>query len=105
MKNIVLLMYNFPPLGAGRGIAWTYFCEQLSKNYNVTVFTVEASEFDPFYNADKLNLITENYQVNRSNPGVLYERNVNSWKNSAINPATHKVNNNSASSETFSKKN
>ncbi|WP_143467349.1 glycosyltransferase family 4 protein [Lactococcus fujiensis] len=104
MKNIVLLMYNFPPLGAGRGIAWTYFCEQLSKNYNVTVFTVEASEFDPFYNADKLNLITENYQVNRSNPGVLYERNVNSWKNSAINPATHKVNNNSASSETFSKK-
>ncbi len=83
MKNIIVLMYNFPPIGAGRGIAWTYFCNELSKKYKLTVFTISPSEYDPFYNADKYKLISENYQVIRTNAGPVYQRNVENWKRKA----------------------
>lgn len=72
-KNIVLIMYNFPPIGAGRGIAWTYFLNNISKYYNVDVITIEASKNDPIYNESKLQMISKNYNVYRTQVGRLYE--------------------------------
>ena len=72
--NIFILMYNFPPIGAGRGIAWTKFCSKLSEKYNVTVFTIDPSETDPLFNFSKFDLITNEYKVIRTNPGFLYKK-------------------------------
>lgn len=73
-KNIVVLMYNFPPLGAGRGIAWTFFAEKFSEDYNVDIITIAASKNDPMYNESKNKMISENYYVHRTYAGKLYEK-------------------------------
>ena len=73
-KNIVLIMYNFPPIGAGRGIAWTFILDEISKYYNLDVITIKASKGDPIYNENKLELINSTYKVNRTNPGKFYNK-------------------------------
>lgn len=72
--NIFVLMYNFPPIGAGRGIAWTKFCTKLSEKYNVTVFTIEPSKSDPLFNSSKLNLLDNKYKIIRTYPGKFYKK-------------------------------
>lgn len=72
--KIFILMYNFPPIGAGRGIAWTYFSEKMAQEHDVTVFTINPSENDPLYNAQKLEMISEDYRVIRSFGGKIYEK-------------------------------
>ncbi|MFB1052064.1 glycosyltransferase [Paraliobacillus sp. JSM ZJ581] len=71
-KNIIVFMYNFPPIGAGRGIAWTYFAKELAIDYNVRIITIDPSESDPMYNNSKLNLVGESYKIHRTNPGKFY---------------------------------
>ncbi|KAF1303523.1 glycosyltransferase [Enterococcus sp. JM9B] len=72
--RIFILMYNFPPIGAGRGIAWANFSEQLSKKHDVTVFTIDPSKTDPIYNSEKLDMISNEYRVVRSYGGRFYEK-------------------------------
>lgn len=71
-KNIVVFMYNFPPIGAGRGIAWTYFARNLSESYNVRIITIDPSNSDPIYNSSKFDLIDKSYEVYRTHPGKFY---------------------------------
>lgn len=71
-KNIVVIMYNFPPIGAGRGIAWTYIADKLAENYKVHVITITPSTSDPIYNESKLEMINKTYNVYRTNPGLFY---------------------------------
>lgn len=72
-KNVVVFMYNFPPIGAGRGIAWTYFATKLSENYNVRIVSIDPSETDPIYNRSKFDLIGKTYKVYRTYPGKFYK--------------------------------
>ncbi|HHF2871645.1 MULTISPECIES: hypothetical protein [Vibrio] len=73
-KNIVVFMYNFPPIGAGRGIAWNKFCSHLSNEYNVNLITIEPSENDPIYNESKLDDIKDDFAIHRTSPGFLYRK-------------------------------
>lgn len=73
-KNIVIFMYNFPPIGAGRGIAWDQFCTNLANDYTVNLITIEPSINDPIYNESKLTNIGDNYNIYRTEPGWLYEK-------------------------------
>lgn len=79
--KIFILMYNFPPIGAGRGIAWSYFAKELSEYHNVTIFTINPNENDPLYNKSKWNLISERYRVIRSDPGKFYKKSYVEKKN------------------------
>lgn len=71
-KRIVIIMYNFPPIGAGRGIAWAYFADVLAEEYDVNIITIKPSLYDPIYNEAKLDLITDSYKVHRTYPGSFY---------------------------------
>lgn len=72
-KNIFVVMYNFMPIGIGRGIAWNNFGEHLAKNgYNVEIITVEPSKNDPYYNKDKLNMISKEIKVTRLKDAAFY---------------------------------
>lgn len=73
-KNIVIFMYNFPPIGAGRGIAWDQFSKKLAEKNTVNLITIEASENDPIYNKSKLINLGSNYNIYRTDPGWLYKR-------------------------------
>lgn len=82
-KNIYIVMYNFPPIGIGRGIAWCKFAEKISEKHNVKVITVEPSKNDPYYNEDKKNLYKDkNFEVIRIKDAKifykLYSNNVSS---------------------------
>ncbi|MBL0497676.1 hypothetical protein JD514_11285 [Aeromonas caviae] len=73
-KKIVVFMYNFPPIGAGRGIAWNKFCSNLSKEYDVSLITIEPSPSDPIYNESKLHDIGTDFNLYRTSPGFLYHK-------------------------------
>lgn len=73
MKNIYIAIYNFPPIGIGRGIAWCKFASMLSNNYRVRIITVEPSVYDPYYNEDKKKLYeNENFEVIRLRDAKFY---------------------------------
>ncbi|EMN7257599.1 glycosyltransferase [Vibrio vulnificus] len=71
-KNVVVFMYNFPPIGAGRGIAWNKFCSNLAKEYDISLITIEPSVNDPIYNKSKLDDVSSNFNLFRTSPGFLY---------------------------------
>lgn len=77
MKNklrVYIVIYNFPPIGIGRGIAWHYFANALQdNNYKVKVITVQPSNNDPYYNQSKFKLIEKaKYDIIRLKDSKLY---------------------------------
>lgn len=73
-KSVVVFMYNFLPIGAGRGIAWNQFCGYLSREYNINLITIEPSINDPIYNESKLYDIDKRFKLHRTSPGRLYNK-------------------------------
>lgn len=87
-RRVYIAIYNFPPIGIGRGLAWHYFANILKDNdYDVTVITVKPSNNDPYYNKGKLKLIEKaKYDIIRLNDSKLYYK---VYSNKTVNITTN----------------
>ena len=66
-------MYNFPPIGIGRGVAWNYFADELARNgYSVEVVTTDPSMNDPYYNNAKIKEIKKTFKLTRLKDAKFY---------------------------------
>lgn len=73
-KKIYIVIYNFPPIGAGRAWAWHHFANKLSQNgYDVSIITTEPSKNDPLYSVSALQMLeNRKYNIIRVNDAKFY---------------------------------
>lgn len=48
-KNILLISYNFPPIGGPRSLRWLHLLKYLGKDYLIDLLTIRSSKAIPFW--------------------------------------------------------
>lgn len=92
-SRVFIVMYNFPPIGIGRGIAWNYFADEFSKaGYDVEVITTDPSKYDPYYNDDKNKDIRKTFKLTRIKDAGFYYSLYNKKIESNSNGVNSRVN-------------
>ncbi|MFC2158943.1 glycosyltransferase [Acidobacteriota bacterium] len=73
MKKILLVIYNFPPLGGPRSFRWLNLTKSLRRlGWEIDVLTTAPSSNDNFYDASLLNGFPDDIRIVRSYPGIYY---------------------------------
>jgi len=71
-KKILLIAYNFPPIGGARGIRWYQLLKYLSKNFSIDVLTIQPEKGYGNYDGSFLSKIPKNVRIFRTYPGPLH---------------------------------
>jgi len=71
MKNILLISYNFPPIGGPRSLRWLQFVKYLNRDYSIEVLTIQPEKGCTRYDESLLSSIPENVKIYRTYPGFI----------------------------------
>lgn len=72
IKNILLIAYNFSPIGGPRSLRWLQFVKYLSRDYSIEVLTIQPEKGCENYDESLLSSVPENVKIYRTYPGPIH---------------------------------